>query len=122
VLALKRYINVPQRGARWSKRGVLLRDLWTCAYCGLQADDFRGGRSAKRNYFTVDHIIPRARGGPNTWGNTVCACQECNRRKANRTPHEAGMKLLWEPKTPRTNYLIARGNIPASWKVYLEVD
>jgi 5-methylcytosine-specific restriction endonuclease McrA len=69
--------------------------------------------------FTLDHIIPRSRGGRNTWGNTACACFRCNQRKADRTPHEAGMPMLWEPKTPRVNYIIAAGDVPDTWKVYL---
>ncbi|MCB0181559.1 MAG: HNH endonuclease, partial [Anaerolineae bacterium] len=58
----------------------------------------------------------------NTWTNTICACAACNQRKGNRTPHEANMKLGWEPKMPRVTYLVASGQIPASWKVYLEVQ
>jgi 5-methylcytosine-specific restriction endonuclease McrA len=74
----------------------------------------------ERSNFTVDHIMPSSRGGKNSWGNTVCACPVCNHRKGNRTPHEANLKLLWEPKTPRVSYLVASGDIPAAWKVYLE--
>jgi 5-methylcytosine-specific restriction endonuclease McrA len=74
-----------------------------------------------KNDFTVDHLIPRSRGGKNTWGNTACACPLCNNRKGDRTPHEAGMVLRWEPKIPRVGYLVASGDVPAAWKVYLEV-
>lgn len=122
VLALRRYVNVPRRGARWSKRGVLERDGYTCAYCGMRAGEQRSNRVIVRVDFSVDHVVPRSRGGHSTWGNTVCACRVCNHRKGNRLPHEAGMRLRWEPKTPRTSYLVARGDIPASWKVYLEAD
>ena len=62
-------------------------------------------------------MIPVSRGGRSTWGNTVTACARCNQRKADRMPHEAGMKLWIEPKTPRTNYLLAAGDIPATWKL-----
>lgn len=65
--------------------------------------------------------MPSSRGGRNSWGNTACACAKCNHRKGNRTPHEAGMKLLWEPKTPRVDYLVASGELPEAWKFYLEV-
>ena len=85
------------------------------------AVEVRSGRVLTKADFTVDHIIPRSRGGKNTWGNTACACAACNRRKGNRTPHEAGMRLLWEPKTPRVDYLVLWGDIPASWKVYLRM-
>ena len=113
VLRLKVYINVPKRNTpRWTRRGVFVRDNNLCAYCG---------RQLKRGELTVDHVMPASRGGGSTWGNTVTACAPCNQRKADRTPHEAGMKLLIEPKTPRTNYLLAAGDIPASWKLWIEL-
>jgi len=121
IIRLRRYVNVPRRRARWSRRGVLRRDGYRCIYCGVRAGEVRSGRVLTKADFTVDHIIPRSRGGKNTWGNTACACAACNRRKGNRTPHEAGMKLLWEPKTPRVDYLVLWGDIPASWKVYLRM-
>jgi 5-methylcytosine-specific restriction endonuclease McrA len=121
VIRLRRYLNVPRRGVRWSRKAVLQRDKYTCAYCGLQPGDSQRGQALSRQNFTVDHILPVSRGGKNTWGNTVCACPACNQRKGNRTPHEANMKLRWEPKTPRVNYLVASGEVPATWKVYLEV-
>lgn len=68
---------------------ILERDRRTCAYCG--------GRAA-----TIDHLLPRSRGGGDTWLNLVAACAPCNGSKADRTPEEAGMKLLWEPYVPRT--------------------
>jgi len=121
VLRLRYYVNVPQRGAVWSRRGVLTRDGRRCVYCGIGVGDRHKGRKIKRADLTVDHLTPRSRGGGNTWSNTACACRWCNHRKANRTPHEAGMKLLWEPKRPRTNYLVADGDIPDAWKVYIRV-
>ncbi|GAB4425893.1 MAG: HNH endonuclease [Anaerolineae bacterium] len=121
VIRLRRYVNVPRRRARWSKRAVLQRDKYTCAYCGLRPGDSQRGEVLSRRNFTIDHILPASRGGKNSWGNTVCACAACNQRKGNRTPHEANMKLLWEPKTPRVNYLVASGETPSTWKIYLEI-
>jgi 5-methylcytosine-specific restriction endonuclease McrA len=121
VIRLRRYINVPRRGARWSRKNVLQRDGYQCIYCGIMAGGKQQGAILTRSNFTVDHIIPRSRGGRSTWGNTVCACPVCNNRKADRTPHEAGMPLRWEPKTPRVSYLIASGDIPAAWKIYLQM-
>jgi len=118
---LRRYINVPRRGARWSRRGVLQRDNYCCIYCGIRAGQSQRGKMLARQSFTVDHLIPRSRGGKNSWGNTACACPMCNNRKGSRTPHEAGMTLRWEPKTPRVDYLVASGKIPAAWKVYLQM-
>ncbi|WP_181273558.1 HNH endonuclease [Brevibacterium oceani] len=70
----------------WSRRGLLVRDEHRCAYCGA------AGAA------TVDHVLPRSRGGRNAWLNTVAACGPCNGRKADRTPEEAGMELLWQPR------------------------
>ncbi len=121
VIRLRRYINVPHRGANWSRQNVLKRDDYHCIYCGIQVGELQKGRGLTRNDFTVDHIIARSRGGRSTWGNTACACPVCNQRKGDRSPHEAGMPLRWEPKTPRVNYLIASGEIPSAWKVYLKL-
>ncbi|NKY86593.1 HNH endonuclease [Nocardia veterana] len=73
--------------SRATLAGVLRRDNHRCGYCAGWAG-------------TVDHIRPRSRGGPNTWNNLIAACGPCNTRKADRTPDEAGMRLLWEPKAP----------------------
>ena len=121
VVRLTYYVNVPRRGLSWSRLGVLNRDGWQCIYCGVRCGERRGGKLYVRADFTLDHILPRSRGGRNTWPNTACACARCNHRKGNRTPHEAGMKLLFEPKTPRTNMLVLRGQIPTDWKKYLEL-
>lgn len=75
------------RGPRWSKRMLHKRDRRKCAYCGKVAK-------------TVDHVVPKSQGGKTTWDNTVSACFPCNNKKDNRTPKEAGMRLLWEPYEP----------------------
>lgn len=121
VLRLRRYVNVPRRGANWNRQGVFRRDNFQCIYCGIKTGETQNGRYLTQRDFTIDHIIPRSRGGKNTWGNTACACYACNHRKGNRTPHEAGMTLRWEPKIPRVAYLVASGDIPDAWKVYLEL-
>ncbi|GAA4925378.1 HNH endonuclease [Streptomyces coeruleoprunus] len=88
VIRLCRYVRVPfRRQAPWSRRGVLVRDQHKCAYCG--------GRAT-----TVDHVVPRAQGGGDSWLNTVASCAEDNHRKADRTPEEAGMPLLFQPFVP----------------------
>jgi 5-methylcytosine-specific restriction endonuclease McrA len=121
VIRLTRFVNVPQRNVSWSKRGILRRDGYTCIYCGLQPGQVKHGRPLTREDFTVDHIIPRSRGGRNTWGNTACACYTCNQRKGSRSAHDAGMKLLFEPKRPRVNYLVVSGNVPDEWKKYFRI-
>ena len=123
VIALRHYINVPRRHAHWSRQAVLARDLHTCIYCGVTVGDLVRGQVLTRHNLTIDHIVPVSRGGKNTWTNTACACFVCNHRKGNRLPGEAGMKLLWEPKTPRTSYLVLEvGNGPEAWKRYIEIE
>ncbi|MBX3085833.1 MAG: HNH endonuclease [Anaerolineae bacterium] len=123
VIALRRYINVPRRRAHWSRKGVLARDNYTCIYCGIRSGDVQRGKIINKSDFTVDHVLPRSRGGKDTWTNTACACYVCNHRKGDRLPGEAGMKLAWEPKTPRTSYLvIAIGSGPEAWRQYVEIE
>ena len=92
VLRLVRYVVTHWRYAagrmKYSKHGVLRRDKFRCAYCG------------KRNADTMDHVIPRSRGGTTEWLNAVAAHASCNERKGNLTPAEAGMPLLWQPWIP----------------------
>jgi 5-methylcytosine-specific restriction endonuclease McrA len=75
------------RGPAWSRAGVLARDNRTCGYCGKVAS-------------TIDHVLPRSRGGANEWTNTVAACGRCNNRKGDRTPVEARMPVLVKPYAP----------------------
>lgn len=75
------------RGPVWSRAGVLARDRHRCGYCGGAAS-------------TIDHVVPRSRGGGNDWTNTVAACARCNNRKRDRTPSEARMPLLRTPFAP----------------------
>jgi 5-methylcytosine-specific restriction endonuclease McrA len=83
------------RGPAWSRGGVLTRDGRRCAFCGGAAS-------------TVDHVLPRSRGGGNDWGNTVAACARCNQRKGNRTPAEARMPLRVTPAAPTWAALVQR--------------
>ncbi|MFX4271085.1 HNH endonuclease [Propionibacteriaceae bacterium Y1685] len=90
VLRLVRYVKTAflyGRTPAWSKRSVLRRDQHICAFCGGHGT-------------TIDHVVPTSRGGRNTWLNTVCACETCNRRKADRTPAEAAMPLRFAPRVP----------------------
>ncbi|MDT9593737.1 HNH endonuclease [Nocardioides zeae] len=96
VIRLVRYVAARwmYRPAGYSREGVLRRDRRRCAYCGHHA-------------VTVDHLLPRSRGGAWTWTNTVAACGPCNHRKANRTPDEAGMRLRVTPYAPTRAQLAA---------------
>lgn len=122
VIALRHYVNVPRRQAPWSRKGVLLRDNYRCIYCGVQAGDWFHGKILAKHELTVDHILPKSRGGKDSWMNTACACPICNHRKGDKLPHEAGMKMLWEPRRPRTNYVVLEfGNENESWKRYIDI-
>ncbi|MCA9915792.1 MAG: HNH endonuclease [Anaerolineae bacterium] len=121
VIALRVYVNVPRRQAHWSRKGVLVRDEYTCIYCGATPGAVVRGKLLSKSDFTVDHILPKSRGGKDLWTNTACACPACNHRKSDRLPNEIGMRLRWEPKIPRTSYLvIAIGSGPDVWKRYIE--
>jgi 5-methylcytosine-specific restriction endonuclease McrA len=89
VIRLMSYIRRPNRLRRMTKIEVFNRDKFTCQYCGMRTREL-----------TIDHVMPRKRGGKHTWENVVSACVPCNRRKAGRTPKEANMPLLSEPKPP----------------------
>lgn len=93
VIRLVRYIRIPRRmRLPCSRRGILVRDRETCQYCGGQPG---------RPHLTVDHVLPRSRGGETTWENVVAACRDCNHRKGGRTPEEANMMLLTIPRQPQ---------------------
>ena len=122
VIALQRFVNVPRRRAHWCRKSVLERDGFRCIYCGIRLGGKHQQHVMKKADFTIDHIVPKSRGGNDTWSNTACACFRCNHRKGDRVPHEAGMRLLWEPKRPRTSYLvIAYGSGPSIWRRYIEL-
>lgn len=91
IIVLRKYDRLPQRDVKYSRQTLFQRDNFRCAYCG---------ETFERRALTVDHIIPRAKGGTTTWNNTTSACFDCNSKKADMTPEEAGMRLLYKPKKP----------------------
>jgi 5-methylcytosine-specific restriction endonuclease McrA len=113
VIRLVYYVRIPYRvSLPLTRRTVLARDHYTCQYCGVQPS---------RKELTVDHILPRSRGGHTAWENVVAACQSCNGRKGSRTPEEANMKLLSKPIKPR---FVALAMIESSvarqaWRKYI---
>jgi 5-methylcytosine-specific restriction endonuclease McrA len=113
VIRLVSYVRIPRDTHRRkiTRRAVFARDDWTCQYCG------------SRSSLTVDHVIPRSKGGPSSWENIVASCAPCNRRKGNALPRQAGMKLTREPRTPSPHVFIhvASPTIPTAWRAYLAV-
>jgi 5-methylcytosine-specific restriction endonuclease McrA len=112
VIRLVSYVRVPRdsRKRKITRRAVFARDSWTCQYCGQHKPGL-----------TVDHVIPRSRGGESVWENIVAACASCNRRKGNRLPREASMhpKRRPRPPGPLVFIRISSPRIPNTWERYL---
>lgn len=89
VIRLRYYVTMPYKEIPLTRRNILHRDGHSCQYCGYNGDDL-----------TLDHVIPRSRGGGDTWENMVTACVRCNVKKGNRTPKEAHMPLNQPPRRP----------------------
>jgi 5-methylcytosine-specific restriction endonuclease McrA len=109
VIRLRRYINLPYAKIVLSRRNIMKRDQHTCQYCGTKSD------------LTLDHVLPRSRGGEDSWENLVTACNQCNVKKGNRTPDEARMPLDIEPYRPVhiTFFQNLMGGVQEHWKPYL---
>jgi len=110
IVRLATYVNVPHKTIVLSRKNVLRRDGHRCQYCGRTDVTL-----------TVDHIIPRSRGGKETWDNLVAACVNCNNKKGDRTPAEANMKLLRKPIRPNHVMFIRHfvNVVDEEWKPYL---
>jgi 5-methylcytosine-specific restriction endonuclease McrA len=114
IIRLLGYDRLPEQAVKLNRRNLFARDRNHCQYCG------RGFPTAE---LSIDHVIPKSRGGDDSWENLVCACIRCNARKGGRTPDEAGMRLVRPPVRPRRNPLIAirLGNEKyQSWKAFLD--
>jgi 5-methylcytosine-specific restriction endonuclease McrA len=112
VIVLSHYASVPDRGIAFSRLNLYKRDRYTCQYCG---------RHPSVTELTIDHVVPRSRGGMSSWTNCVVACVQCNFKKANRTPAEAGMVLKKAPVKPdRSPQLVfARVQRKVSWEKFI---
>src|SRR5574341_98726 len=113
VIRLVAFVPIPLRlPLPLSRRTVLARDLYRCQYCGAHSN---------KHDLTVDHVIPRARGGTTVWENVVTACGPCNRKKGDRLPEEANMALRAKPTRPRfvAIVLLGKTNAHAVWQKYL---
>ncbi len=114
VIRLLGFVRVPRPlSISFSRRAVMLRDNYTCQYCGAQP--------AKAE-LTADHVMPKVRGGETSWENVVCACKPCNLRKGPLTPEEAGMQLRSVPRRPRYIAVmwLSRAPEPETWGKYLD--
>ena len=114
VIRLLEYRRIPHQTRALSRKNILLRDRNTCQYCG----EIMGSSE-----LTLDHVIPRSRGGLSTWENLVACCHPCNRRKADQLSHEVGMKLMREPRSfslhTSRHLMRMMGHSDAKWRKYL---
>jgi 5-methylcytosine-specific restriction endonuclease McrA len=112
VIRLIRYVRIPRdvHRRKITRKAVLARDAYTCQYCGHEAAGL-----------TVDHVIPRSRGGESVWENIVASCAPCNRKKGSRMPREARMEPAKRPKAPGPTVFIriAAPRVPLAWEPYL---
>jgi len=110
IIKLAKYIPLPYAEVVLSRKNIYLRDNHTCQYC-----EKYGGN------LTIDHIIPKSRGGSETWDNMVVCCARCNNRKGSRTLEQADMKLMRVPYRPPSSlylHMTRLSNIPKSWYNY----
>jgi 5-methylcytosine-specific restriction endonuclease McrA len=112
VIRLISFVRVPRdiHRRRITRKAVLARDGWTCQYCG-----------SNKHSLTVDHVIPRSRGGESVWENIVASCAPCNRKKGNRLPQEIRMHPKRRPRPPGPTVFIriAAPRTPETWEPYL---
>ena len=110
IIKLTHFINVPYKKVVLTRKNILRRDAYKCAYCGRSDLPL-----------TIDHIVPKSRGGNDSWENLVCACTKCNNKKGDRSPAEANMILLNRPFKPSHIMFIKNvvGKIDEKWKPYL---
>jgi 5-methylcytosine-specific restriction endonuclease McrA len=114
VIRLLFYDRVPKQTVRLNRRNIFTRDGNRCQYCG---------RKFVTSELSLDHVLPRSRGGQTAWENVVCACAACNVKKGGRTPEESGMTLVQPPVRPKHSPLLAikLGNPKyESWKTFLD--
>lgn len=117
VIRLRDYRHVPFKLPVVSRKNILVRDGYKCMYCGT---------SKQASELELEHVFPRCRGGRSTWENLVASCRKCNARKDNRTPEEAGMKLIRRPlpstiHTPRFLLKTLGSDVP-EWNRFLYAD
>jgi len=112
VIRLVTYVRIPRdaHSRKITRRAIFARDGWTCQYCG-----------SERGTLTIDHVIPRSKGGSSSWDNIVTCCAPCNRRKGDRLPRQAGMHPRHAPRPPSPTLFVhvAMTRIPDVWQQYL---
>lgn len=113
VIVLTSYNKIPEQGVKLTKKNIFMRDKYTCQYTGKRVDPKNAD---------IDHIIPKSKGGKNTWDNLVVSSKDINRKKGSRTPEEAGLKLIKQPRKPlyRSLLIDPRKEMPEAWKNFFK--
>jgi 5-methylcytosine-specific restriction endonuclease McrA len=106
ISRLLSFVRFRPKNLRVNRKRIFKRDNNTCGYCGSQKN------------LTIDHIVPKSRGGKNTWENMITCCSRCNSVKDDRTPEEAGMKLKFKPYQPDIFSLVFSEQVENAWKEY----
>ena len=111
IIRLQRYVHVPYKGISLSRNNIMKRDHYQCLYCGSNKN------------LTLDHLIPKSRGGNSSWTNLATACMRCNTKKGDRTPEEAGLTLKQKPRRPTLTAFLAShaGTFDQHWALYLRI-
>ena len=111
IIVLSNYNKIPEQNVKLTKKNIFLRDKYLCQYTGKKVDPKNAD---------IDHVIPKSKGGTNSWDNLVVSSKDINRKKGNKTPEEAGLKLIKQPRKPlyRSLLLDPRKEIPESWKKF----
>jgi len=108
IIRLLSYVKFKNRGVRLNRKRIYKRDNNQCVYCGSEKN------------LTIDHIIPRSRGGKNTWTNLITCCSSCNLKKANKTPEEANMKMRYRAYEPTVFSSIISSDVEILWSDFKE--
>mgnify|MGYP001192054434 FL=1 len=115
VVLLMVYDRMPRKEVKFTRHNIFQRDKNTCQYCGNKFD---------ARDLNLDHVVPRQHNGPTTWENIVCSCIPCNSRKSNKTPEQAGMNLIRQPRKPHWHpFMQVRLSLQhhESWRHFLDL-
>jgi 5-methylcytosine-specific restriction endonuclease McrA len=114
VILLTQYGGIPYKEINWSRRNLYKRDKYKCQYCNVKYPS---------SGLSIDHIVPRSRGGRTSWENCVSSCVDCNAKKADRSLKESGMKLLKKPSAPKWSPILSflPPVYPDSWKKFIKI-
>ena len=115
IVVLTKYDSLPSREVKFTRQSVFQRDRYICQYCG---------KKFKKEELQKEHVIPKSQGGSNEWDNIVSACEPCNSSKRDRTPKQAGMKLIKKPEPPKWYSPVTKikhtPNLKPTWEVFLK--